>query len=75
MCKKPIPVFMRLSLNFLSIGRLSSSHKLFSEISNNFQMNEEEITLEAGADSLTVKNYVEGSHVDRKFMRSQLALK
>lgn len=55
--------------------RISAPYKIFTEISSNFQVNEDEITLEACKDNAIIKNYVEGSHVDRRFMRSQLSLK
>lgn len=45
------------------------------EISNNFIAAEDELTLEAKADSLSAKNYIEGARVNDKFMRSKLKLK
>uniref|UniRef100_W8BYD2 Cell cycle checkpoint control protein n=1 Tax=Ceratitis capitata TaxID=7213 RepID=W8BYD2_CERCA len=53
---------------------ICGSHKIFTEISNNFNPAEEEITLEAQDKKINVKNYVEGSRVNEKFMRSQLQL-
>ncbi|XP_050336333.1 cell cycle checkpoint control protein RAD9A [Bactrocera neohumeralis] len=53
---------------------ICGSHKIFTEISNNFNPAEEEITLEAQEKKVNVKNYVEGSRVNEKFMRSQLQL-
>ncbi|EDW79387.1 uncharacterized protein Dwil_GK20449 [Drosophila willistoni] len=49
--------------------------KLFMEISNNFNTNEEELTLEVDSNSLAAKNYIEGARVSDRFMRSQLKLK
>ncbi|XP_067642664.1 cell cycle checkpoint control protein RAD9A isoform X2 [Eurosta solidaginis] len=53
---------------------IQGSHKIFAEISNNFNPAEEEITLEAHDKKVNIKNYVEGSRVNDKFMRSQLQL-
>ncbi|BFF96697.1 cell cycle checkpoint control protein RAD9A [Drosophila madeirensis] len=54
---------------------LLGDHKLFMDISNIFNSTEEELTLEANADSLVAKNYIEGTRVNDKFMRTQLKLK
>lgn len=53
---------------------LTASHKLFDEIVGNFQAYEEELTLDARRVELVVKNFVEGATVDRRYMRSQLAI-
>ncbi|XP_053954509.1 cell cycle checkpoint control protein RAD9A isoform X1 [Anastrepha ludens] len=55
-------------------NNIRGSHKIFTEISNNFNPAEEEITLEAQIKKISIKNYVEGSRVNEKFMRSQLQL-
>ncbi|XP_022227027.2 cell cycle checkpoint control protein RAD9A [Drosophila obscura] len=54
---------------------IKGDHKLFMDISNNFNTTEMELTLEANTDSLVAKNYIEGSRVNDKFMRTQLKLK
>lgn len=54
---------------------LQAGHRLFDEIVGNFQANEEELTLDASAAELMVKNFVEGATVDRRYMRSQMAIK
>ncbi|XP_055855486.1 cell cycle checkpoint control protein RAD9A [Episyrphus balteatus] len=53
---------------------IGGSYKIFQEIVGNFQTAEEEITFEVRSDKVNVKNYVEGSRVNDKFMRSQLKL-
>lgn len=55
--------------------RLVAKHKLFADIVSNFKINEEELTIEGSADRIIVKNYVEGTDVDNRFVRSQLTLK
>ncbi|KAH8301151.1 hypothetical protein KR018_003807, partial [Drosophila ironensis] len=54
---------------------IRGDHKLFTDISNNFNSTEEELTLEAKSRSLVAKNYIEGARVNDKFMRTQLKLK
>ncbi|XP_017037598.1 cell cycle checkpoint control protein RAD9A [Drosophila kikkawai] len=54
---------------------IRGDHKLFTDISNNFNTTEEELTLEANSGSLVAKNYIEGARVNDKFMRTQLKLK
>ncbi|KAH8234614.1 hypothetical protein KR032_000580, partial [Drosophila birchii] len=54
---------------------IRGDHKLFTDISNNFNTTEEELTLEANTGSLVAKNYIEGARVNDKFMRTQLKLK
>ncbi|KAH8374057.1 hypothetical protein KR200_007623, partial [Drosophila serrata] len=54
---------------------IRGDHKLFMDISNNFNTTEEELTLEANSGSLVAKNYIEGARVNDKFMRTQLKLK
>ncbi|XP_055384283.1 cell cycle checkpoint control protein RAD9A [Condylostylus longicornis] len=56
-------------------NRICGSTKIFSDISNNFQMQEDEITMVAESNRLIVKNYIDGQVIDPKFMRSQLKLK
>lgn len=51
------------------------SYKIFSDILANFNVVDAEITLEAMGNGLTAKNYIEGSRVNDKFMRSQLKLR
>lgn len=53
---------------------IGGSFKVFQEIVGNFHTGEEEITFEVGTDKVNVKNYIEGSRVNDKFMRSQLKL-
>lgn len=55
--------------------RLVASHKLFSEIISNFKSNEDELTLEVNDQNMVAKNYLEGSYVDSRFVRSQLSLR
>lgn len=54
---------------------LTGSSKLFDDIVSNFMSNEEELVFEAAASAIVVKNYIEGSDVDNRYMRSQLKLK
>ncbi|XP_017127583.1 cell cycle checkpoint control protein RAD9A [Drosophila elegans] len=54
---------------------IRGDHKLFMDISNNFNTTEEELTLEANSGSVVAKNYIEGARVNDKFMRTQLKLK
>ncbi|XP_017072213.1 cell cycle checkpoint control protein RAD9A isoform X2 [Drosophila eugracilis] len=54
---------------------IRGDHKLFTDISNNFNSSEEELTLEANSGSVVAKNYIEGARVNDKFMRTQLKLK
>lgn len=54
---------------------LTGSNKLFDDIVSNFMSNEEELVFEAAASEIVVKNYIEGSVVDIRYMRSQLKLK
>lgn len=54
---------------------IGGSFKIFQEIVGNFHTAEEEITFEVGTDKVSVKNYIEGSRVNDKFMRSQLKLR
>ncbi|XP_026845518.1 cell cycle checkpoint control protein RAD9A [Drosophila persimilis] len=54
---------------------IRGDHKLFMDISNNFNSAEEELTMEANTGSLVAKNYIEGARVNDKFMRTQLKLK
>ncbi|KAH8373473.1 hypothetical protein KR009_010547, partial [Drosophila setifemur] len=54
---------------------IRGDHKLFTDISNNFNTTEEELTLEANLGSLVAKNYIEGARVNDKFMRTQLKLR
>lgn len=54
---------------------LTGSNKLFDDIVSNFMSNEEELVFEAAASEIVVKNYIEGSDVDNRYMRSQLKLK
>ncbi|XP_016944591.3 cell cycle checkpoint control protein RAD9A [Drosophila suzukii] len=54
---------------------IRGDHKLFTDISSNFNSSEEELTLEANSGSVVAKNYIEGARVNDKFMRTQLKLK
>lgn len=55
-------------------NKLTGSHKLFDEIVCNFPANEEELTFEARADDIVIRNYVDGAHVDRRYTRSQMTV-
>lgn len=55
-------------------NQLTASHKLFDEIVCNFPANEEELTFEARTGDIVVRNYVDGSHVDRRYTRTQMTV-
>lgn len=53
---------------------LVGDHKLFNVIVSNFKANEEELSLRATQQEIVARNYVEGTQVDVRFVRSQLTL-
>lgn len=53
---------------------LIGDNKLFNVIVSNFKVNEEELSLQATKNEIIARNYVEGSKVDPRFVRSQLTL-
>lgn len=54
---------------------LAGNHKLFSNIVSNFKTNEEELSVKVTERDVLIQNYVEGSHVDNRFVRSHITLK
>lgn len=58
-----------------ALNQIQGSHKVFVEIVENFLSNEEELTFYASVNQLDVRNYVQGTLVDRRFMRSHLQMK
>lgn len=54
---------------------LIGNHKLFNTIVSNFKINEEELSIKATDLDIVAQNYVEGSNVDNRFVRSQITLK
>lgn len=50
-------------------------HKLFTTILSSFSTREEELSLSATSKNIVARNYVEGTPVDPRFVRSQLTLK
>lgn len=58
-----------------AINILGGNHKLFSNIVSNFKANEEELSVKATEQQVIVQNYVDGSHVDNRFVRSHITLK
>lgn len=58
-----------------SLNILGGNHKLFSNIVTNFKANEEELSIKATDTNIVVQNYAEGTHVDHRFVRSQMTLK
>lgn len=68
-------IILKLFFYLFITRSLIASRKIFQEIISNFQTNQEEITFETNDDGLTVKNYIEGTHIDSRYMRSQLKLK
>lgn len=56
-------------------NQIWGSHKVFDRIVENFMSNEEELTFEAATNQLDVRNYVEGTMVDKRFMRSHMQMK
>lgn len=53
---------------------LVGSQKLFHTIVSNFKLNEEELSIRARQQNIIAQNYVEGSYVDQRFVRSQITL-
>lgn len=47
---------------------------MFADILTVFNPTEEELTIEATKEKISIKNYVESIHVNRQKMRTQLAL-
>lgn len=58
-----------------SLNVLGGNHKLFSNIVANFKANEEELSIKATENDVVVQNYAEGTHVDNRFVRSQISLR
>lgn len=58
-----------------TLNELGGSHKLFSNIVTSFKANEEELSIKATERNIVVQNYAEGTHVDNRFVRSQITLK
>lgn len=54
---------------------LGGNYKLFSNIVSNFKINEEELSVKATEKEVVIQNYVDGSHVDNRFVRSHITLK
>lgn len=58
-----------------SLNILGGSHKIFSNIVTNFKTNEEELSIKATEKDIVVQNYADGTHVDNRFVRTQITLK
>lgn len=58
-----------------SLNVLGGNHKLFSNIVTNFKTNEEELSIKASEKDVVVQNYADGTHVDNRFVRTQITLK
>lgn len=56
-------------------NQLVANQKLFHTIVSNFKLNEEELSIRASEHNIIAQNYVEGSCVDQRFVRSQITLK
>lgn len=54
---------------------LGGNHKLFSNIVSSFKANEEELSITASEKNIVIQNYADGTHVDNRFVRSQITLK
>lgn len=70
--------FLQLQVMYLTdnvLNTLTGTNKLFNDIVSIFMAKDEEIVFEAAASEIVVKNYIEGSNVDERQMRSQLKLK
>lgn len=58
-----------------SLSSIGGNHKLFSNIVTNFKTNEEELSIKATDQNVVVQNYADGTHVDNRFVRSQITIK
>lgn len=58
-----------------SLNEIGGNHKLFSNIITNFKTNEEELSIKATEKDVVVQNYADGTHVDNRFVRSQITIK
>lgn len=58
-----------------SLNSIGGNHKLFSNIITNFKTNEEELSIKATEMDVVVQNYADGTHVDNRFVRSQITIK
>lgn len=58
-----------------SLNVLGGNHKLFNNIVSSFKANEEELSIKATENNVVIQNYAEGTHVDNRFVRSQITLK
>lgn len=58
-----------------SLNSIGGNHKLFSNIITNFKTNEEELSIKANENNVVVQNYADGTHVDNRFVRSQITIK
>lgn len=58
-----------------SLNVLGANHKLFTNIVTNFKANEEELSIKATEQNIVVQNYAEGTHVDNRFVRTQITIK
>lgn len=58
-----------------SLNAIGGNHKLFSNIITNFKTNEEELSIKATEKDVVVQNYADGTHVDNRFVRSQITIK
>lgn len=56
-------------------NKLIANHKLFNNIVSNFKTNEEELIIRASEKEIVAQNYLDGSYVDNRFVRSQITLK
>lgn len=75
-----IPILEQESLQAVymtdkTLNVLAGNHKLFSNLVSNFKANEEELSITATENEIVAQNFVEGSHVDNRFVRSQITIK
>lgn len=58
-----------------SLNILAANHKLFTNIVTNIKANEEELSIKVTEQNIVVQNYAEGTHVDNRFVRTQITIK
>lgn len=58
-----------------SLNVIGGDHKIFANIVTNFKANEEELSIKASDKDIVVQNYADGTHVDNRFVRTQITLK
>lgn len=58
-----------------TLNVLGGNHKLFSNIVANFKTNEEELCIKASKRHIVLQNYADGTHVDNRFVRSQITVR